>query len=278
MNIQQTSNDGQVVSQDHIPSLLVIGGTQRGGTSLLMEFINAHPLIDLFPRENRSLSFYGLTTYVHLIAVGQKLLVLRRSREFSFDSKRVILRYLMQILKETSLFGFVTLDTIHTALINTFADEDTLYVGAKYPAYLLDYPRFIHRDNTKCIFIYRDARDVIASNLMRVRHDWWKHFSWVEQFNTIEKLCQYWLLAMDCIHDIQRLNTNVLIIRYEDFVSQPQAIANQIGEHLNLDPSLFSVNEPNTSSIGKHVEMLTAQEIALIEDITGDMMRTFGYL
>ncbi|MDH3445476.1 MAG: sulfotransferase [Deltaproteobacteria bacterium] len=195
------------------PALLVVGGTQRGGTTLLMRFLITHPAINLFPFDQRSLGFYDLATYLHVIAVS-KVLFARFSRLYQPDIWRYTLNYVSNILKQTSIFGFVTLDTIHNAMIGALANKDTKYVGAKYPAYLLDYPQFIHRENTKCIFIYRDARDFTASNLMRVRYDWWRKRRWIEKINTAEKLSHYWLLLMHCIQDLQQLKANALIIRY----------------------------------------------------------------
>ena len=259
------------------PALLVVGGTQRGGTTLLMRFLLAHPAINLFPFEQRSLRFYDLATFLHVIAVS-KLLFASFSRLSEREMWRYTANYVLQILKQTSILGFVTLDTIHHAMVGALANRDTKYVGAKCPTYLLDYPQFIHRENTKCIFIYRDARDFTASNLMRVRYDWWRNRRWVEKFNTVEKLSRYWLFAMRCIQDLQQLEANVLIIRYEYFVSRPEATAERIAEYLRLDVDGFDVNEPSTSSIGKYKETLTVDEIAVIEDITGDTMRQFGYL
>jgi len=277
MSQKHLSLFNEPASQEHIPALLVVGGTQRGGTTLLLRFLRSHPGISLFPYEQHSLRFHDLATFLHIIAVS-KISLERLKWFFNSERHKYTFKYVSHVLKERSVFGFVSIDIIHKALIGTLAKEGTKYVGDKYPAYLHEYPRFIHRERTKCIFVYRDARDVIASNLISATQDAWKNHKWATQFDTIDKLSHYWLLAMHCIYDIQQLETNACIIRYEDLVANPRTVANQIGEHLIVDASLFDVSEPNTMSIGKHHEILTADNIAVIEEIAGDMMRQFGYL
>jgi hypothetical protein len=75
MSDHQKTIENIPISQQHTPSLLVVGGTQRGGTSMLMRFLNTHPAINLYPYEQRSLNFYDLATYLHLIAVGKNIVI-----------------------------------------------------------------------------------------------------------------------------------------------------------------------------------------------------------
>jgi hypothetical protein len=167
--------DKQVQAQIYSPpNLLIVGGVMRGGTSMLSMILGSHPRIQLMARELRVFQYRDLSTWAHLLAVHQSLLIpFFRYRDAVF--RRQAYKYLYVMLKRHRLAEHTTIDQIHLGLSLALGARNTLYVGDKYPQYLSYYPEFIHRPNTRCIFIYRDVRDVVASILERVHHGNWRH-------------------------------------------------------------------------------------------------------
>ena len=259
------------------PDLLVVGGVARGGTEMLSALLNSHHQIHLMSRELRALRYCNLATWAHLAAVHQAFLnPLNRVRDQRF--RRQVYRYLWAIMRGHRLSEQTTLDRIHGALASALADGSTRYVGDKYPDYAFLYPQYIHRRNTRCIFIYRDARDVVASLLARLRRGDWRQRGWARQFDTIPKATEYWLAVMNVLQDLTRLESNALVIRYEDLVLETQQTVGTIAGHLEVAAAGFDSGIPTSSSIGRYRGRLTPDEIQTVERLAGPMMATWGYL
>jgi hypothetical protein len=138
----------------------------RGGTSLLHHLLDSHPRIQLMARELRALRYADLATWAHAAAVHQSFMsTLNRIRHTRF--RRQVYRYLRSILRGHGLHELTTVERIHRAFAFALADTDTRYVGDKSPDYVLLYPQFIHRPDARCVFVYRDARDVVADLVLR---------------------------------------------------------------------------------------------------------------
>ena len=60
-------------------------------------------------------------------------------------------------------------------------------------------------------------------------------------------------------------------------ILQPKVTMNQVGEWLGVDPALFPTESIHDTSIGKFKDGLTADELAIIEDITRPTMLRLGY-
>lgn len=256
--------------------LLVVGGIQRGGTTILKNLLMSHPHIRFYPFEARILRKYEQTVKSHIWDVFRsnfKSVVRNRKRRRS----PLYTQYIPAILKENKLNGSITYDEIHRAMIASLSQDYDIYVGDKYPDYLVRYPTFIHRPNTKCVFIYRHPYDVVASTLIRVQGDW-QGRAWTVKYDSVEKISHYWLDRMQMIYDIQQLDSNALILCYENFVTQTSNTAKQVAEHLNTDSDLFDVMILHKMSIGKYKTFLSDSDVATINRIAGDMMRQFDYL
>ncbi len=259
------------------PRLLVVGGPMRGGTSLLHHLLDSHPAIRLMARELRALRYADLATWAHAAAVHQSFTsTLGRIRHAAF--RRQVYRYLRGILRGHGLHELTTVERIHRALAFALADAGTRYVGDKYPDYALLYPQFIHRPDARCVFVYRDARDVVASIVERIGRGDWKRRRWATRYNTVEKATDYWLSIMQALHDVRSLEHNAVIVRYEDLVQQPIPTIAAIAGHLELPADGFDAGLPETSSLGRYRTRLSRDQIARVEGRAGRVMEAWGYV
>lgn len=261
---------------DQGPKLLVVGGAMRGGTSLLHHLLDSHPRIELMDRELRALRYADLATWAHVAAVHQSFTsTWNRVRNARF--RRQVYGYLSRIVRGHSLHELTSLDRIHDALAGALGNATSRYVGDKYPDYVLHYPPYIHRPNTRCVFVYRDARDVVASIHERIHRGDWHTRQWARRYATIEHATDYWLQVMQALSDLQRLDTNALLIRYEDLVQQSAATLAVVARHLDLPVDGFDARLPEASSVGRYRERLTADQVASVERRAGPMMDAWGY-
>lgn len=258
------------------PGLLVVGGTMRGGTSLLHDILDSHPSIELMELELRCLRYVDLAIWSHVAAVTQGSLSTRnRLRSSTFRGQ--VRRYLRAILRGHGLSELTTLDRIHEALASALASPGTQYVGDKYPDYVLQYPQYIHRPNTRAVFVYRDARDVVASILERIHRGDWRGMAWAIKYNTVAKATDYWLAMMQALRDLSRLETNALLLRYEDLVARPSESLSAIADHLAIPAAGFNARLPDPSSIGRYKDRLSQAEREEVEQRAGAMLSAWGY-
>jgi len=248
----------------------------RGGTSLLHHLLDSHPRIQLMARELRALRYADLATWAHAAAVHQSFTsTLNRIRHTQF--RRQVYRYLWCIVRGHGLHELTTIERIYAAFAFALADTDTRYVGDKYPDYVLLYPQFIHRPDARCVFVYRDARDVVASIVERIQRGDWANRKWATRYNTIEKATDYWLSIMQALQDLQRLESNALAVRYEDLVLRTAETIGLIARHLELSEDGFDGRLPDPSGIGRFRERLDRNQVDLIERRAGPMMEAWGY-
>ena len=259
-----------------VPHLLVLGGAMRSGTTLLKRLIDSHPQVRLMARELRALRYADLATWAHVAVVSRHFASARDSMRHK-DFRAQVYRYLSHVLRGVRLRELVTVDRIHSALVAAVGDGAVRYVGDKYPDYVLQYAQFIHRPNTRCVFVYRDARDVVASLVERIQRGPWQGRKWTTKYDSIEKATEYWLDVMQVLCDIRRLETNALVVRYEDLVLRTAETIAAIARHLQLPEDGFDTRLPDPSSIGRHGTRLGRDQVQTIERRAGPMLQAWGY-
>jgi hypothetical protein len=249
----------------------------RSGTTLLRDVLGSHPRVKFMALELRALEYADLATWAHVAAVTKHFTsTINRVRHREF--RRQVTRYLSAITRGHSLREPTTVARIHGALSFALPDGSARYVGDKYPNYVLHYPKFIHQPNARCVFAYRDARDVVSSLVERVTIGPWRKRRWARQYDSIEKATAYWLAIMQSLQDIQRLETNALIVRYEDLVLRSRETISAIARHLVMPEHEFDVRLPDPSSIGRYRTRLERDQIDIIERRAGPTLEVWGYV
>lgn len=145
-------------------------------------------------------------------------------------------------------------------------------------------------DNPKYIYLYRDPRDVTLSFTKAVIGD--KHpYLIASQWNELQKLCITQL--------IQHGKETIFPISYENLLENPESIVKELCEFLDItfsnnmlnfhtskeaersakSSSLWeNLSQPiKSNNSKKYMTELTADQIEIIESITGKVMDTLGY-
>ncbi len=154
---------------------------------------------------------------------------------------------------------------------------------------------------SKFIVMVRDPRDVLLSQKNK-----WKRRKYSKEdyplFQSIRArvnyhpitICKLWVSAMKQI-SIVKNDSNLLIIKFEDLIADPELVVNKICKHVSLEFSLEMLNIPQKGSShaldkgndygidskrtgGWHQGGLTHGEISLCQNITGNFMKQYGYV
>ncbi len=259
------------------PSLLLIGGLSRSGTSMLQQLFNNHPQMTItyefrsfINTDKRFLEYYrglrknlwkGLTR-----RYTSKHTKTRKLSDFVFSW-----RFVFKILRRGH--RKVSIAHIHETLQSLF--PNATYVGDKYPSYLWHLSKLCAYDGIRIVIIYRDGRDVVQSILARVQTDW-KDKVWAKKnLSTPTKIATRWVRA---IETMEQYADQIYIIRYEDFVTNPTAELAHLAGYLNVDPAGFDHDQIKSSSVGRYKQMLTKEQIAEVVKIAGPTLERLGYI
>jgi hypothetical protein len=258
--------------------LLLVTGHQRSGTTILRILLNSHPEIGVthefanLKHLGRSRAFYSAYILRQTVAIGRKGLRFNLFRnEFTPLWKNLLFigSYLWRIQRTSSRrIGFAGAES---ALHGLFPGRR--WVGDKFPDYIWSLKYFAGSGKITCIVIYRDARDVVNSTLENVRTVW-KNRSFVRAFDTPEKVAVRWVKSIELMDECAG---KIVPVRYERLMSEPGAVAEDLGRALDVDPACFPVQILHRSSIGKHRAGLDPQSLAAVESIAGETLARLGY-
>ena len=138
------------------------------------------------------------------------------------------------------------------------------------------------------IVLVRDPRDVLCSyrsfslGLSTPFNRWWVGLSYREQCDAWRKIYDYILSNLDVYH----------VVAYEQLVYNPVKVVKGVFRFLGLDmcPAVEHAIQTNNSfaghsispspqaSIGRWKRELTPEEVRMVEDVCGPLMRRFGYM
>lgn len=301
---------------------LFVTGMFRSGTTLLARMLNAHPLITLasdpyaplfksFRDENTpglfDYSFDYQSPLQDYYFDEQESLLFKKIQGTSFDIPLNIHNredVIEKIKKHAAPYSPKILPYIddlsgkkYAGLLNSGLDiiqkaygknENTL-IGIKEVWTTEFTPHFLDLfDQSKAILIVRDPRAVAASNFASQTHRY-PFFFLARQWRKLSALTSHY-----------SDNENVLVLRFEDLITQPMEMVEKICHFLNIyvdeqltDPKTFKdgsgsqwrqnssyndkKNDFNQNVLDKWKKILTEEQIGFIEALCLPEMRLFDY-
>lgn len=187
---------------------------QRSGTTMLQQALNRHSRIVIPPETGFFTHFIGHS------AKGQAHHLRRINADLGIDLPRPRKR----IRRREDTIRFY--DQMATAYLEKLSAAPGTMFGEKTPHHLLRVRRIIHAfPDAKYILVHRDGRDV-ALSLTRV--PWF--------CSDLQVTFSYWLRCCRASRWLRdQGNVNLLVLRYEDLVTQPEVELRRIAEFLGLD-------------------------------------------
>jgi hypothetical protein len=267
-------------------------GCPRSGTTLLTLMLSSHSRLAI-PPETRFLLpvFRRRRSFGDLRGKGNRRRLARtvvkkkgtKFRHLGLDPERV---------KKEIVEGPPTLGSALAAPYRLYAqDRGKARWGDKRPTYFRNVGliRELFPD-AQIVHLVRDPRDCVAS-LKRMR--WWRQ--------GVAGATATWVHSVDCARRAQRTlpPDSFFELRYEDLVADPQGqlekLCSFLGEAFEetmLEPQTEAARLPERQRsnwhretqkevgprrIGAYAEVLTPEELALVEGATGSRMRRLGY-
>lgn len=254
-----------------------IFGCPRSGTTILQQSLNRHPAIVIPPETFFFWNFVGCPRFM------QRRQLKRINRHLGITvaqrAHRVVAEHEVRALYEEIIRQY----------LQRLNKSGVRMVGEKSPRHLLYYPNVLrHYPEAKILLIYRDGR-AVASSLCKVPwapDDLYLNFrAWLRHFEASRKL-----LADQAVP--------VYVIRYEEFVAEPERVLRGTTEFLGVDyiPEIATGSgnlegihpeevswkmraaEPITMSRAqKWREELAPGQIRLIESWGKDTLAALGY-
>ena len=275
---------GPSIKQLSKPPFFILG-SGRNGSTLLASILNAHD--DIFiPPEQFVLPYAIMKRYIYFLqskdnwkeSVMSSLMQENKTLNWDFKKDNILL--------ENKSVG----DLFNCIYVN-YASQKNKSIsiwGDKTPlnTHFIDfiYPEF---KTAKYIFMVRDPRDVVLSykqllnhKAVDTRYALWKWKDSIRMLDFLEK------------------RTDVLVLRYEDIVSQPQKYIELVLSYLDMSntedliqykaqasnmgvadkPHHQNLNQPiNTRSVGKWKEGLSSNDIDLINSTCSKYLERFRY-
>lgn len=257
---------------------MVIGGMPRSGTTLLRRLCNEHPQMRV-TNEFGNYAFIDEPLPLYLAHAAKRVVQIngrsriigqygRRRKNYAGNVGAAIAHVVRLTMNGSTR---VTLAALVAEARRS--DSEARVVGDKLPQYIFMMDRFAELPDLLRLVIYRDCRDVTSSFLRQVRTDW-KHRPWIRKMNTSEKVAHKWVSAIEMM---ERHADRMLVIRYEDLVSDPQSELQRLAKWLDVDPLGFNARIVSDTSVGKHKQGLTAQELDGVLRVAGPTLERLKY-
>jgi len=253
---------------------LILCGHPRSGTTMMTRLFNTHPELCVTFEFG---SFRGLDTSAtpHLEALRtdwhrRRIVGNGHGRWARRLASGVFLQRYRRAIRALP-DATIRASTVAAVLADLFPHAKV--VGDKFPDYVFDLDRLSAIEGVRIVVLYRDCRDV-ARSAMRMARTAWKHGPLANALDTPEKAAARWVRSIEVM---ERNQQRVLAIGYEDFVRDPAAVMERVGEWLVVDPSLFDLKSVHGASVGRHRKSLASGEIDRIVQIAGPTMERLGY-
>lgn len=259
---------------------VILTGHHRSGTSILALLCNSHPDILLtnefgnFWALGRPPAAYAreiLTRWWHRRNVPFALAPAYTSRirgTYMLKNLFFVTRYLYAVAAQRQ--PQVDATTIAAAL-RLLAPAKRVF-GDKHPDYAFRLDRLAREEALRCVFIYRDPRDLANSVVAVARTVWQDGFP--SELRNVRQVARRWVRYIELW---QKHAATVHAIRYEDLVLAPHTVLPELGNWLGVDPDRFRPQMLNADSVGKYQTGLSPQEAQDVLDIAGPTMRRLNY-
>jgi hypothetical protein len=255
------------------PTLLMVSGHPRSGTTLLNSLCNSHPDISM-TFEFKVFNNLNMPYVKHLCGIRyqwwqRRIVVLGRGksqRHRKLDSFVFMLKYAFWL--RIASRGEVTIESVRFALDRVMPHHK--YVGDKFPSYSRNLSKYLQHDDMKYVVIYRDCRRVVKSVFNR---DW--HGGNLERFANVRATSQSWVQD---IETMQKYQDKVHTVRYEALLDNPQQVLEELGEYLGVDPQGFNAKLIKKGKSARHQRELTDEDMEQILEVAGPTLERLGYL
>jgi hypothetical protein len=136
--------------------------------------------------------------------------------------------------------------------------------------------KLVRTPNMVVTCVYRDCRDVAGHIVYRNRYrSSWAESPWVNRnMRTLEDVAKKWVWVME---GMEQYSSQIHTIRYEDLVTDPQAVITELSALLPVDPEGFDYQKIHAKEVGTYKQWLSDDEIATILTIAGPTMERLGY-
>lgn len=197
--------------------MIFITGYPRSGTTLIANKISNYEGIYLGPESNYYRKFYNRFRFTNKQFVNQAVSD-KRLKDFGLKADEIAI-----VAKDSNYDKNLFLKKFLEKCSTKKGSGKNLIVE-KSPAHILYYERILSSyPDSKFIFITRDPRDVISSNL----NVDWIHSNIVKHAITINIYFDFYLSLRN------KYPSNVLLVRYEDFVLDNKKTINGILEFIS---------------------------------------------
>jgi hypothetical protein len=280
--------------------------TERTGSSLMALMLNLNATIICPSEEPFALYFYPKygakkrwTPEVIDQFVEEFWLMADKNLALYFTHKTALRNALMFYQEHLDYLTVVKLCYLH--FYESKSKENIEIIIDKQIKYFFYLPQLLTIfPNAKFIILTRDVRDNVVSKLSR-------NLNWQQHPYFLSSL---WQLTYDNMRYLEKTNSPLLIVRYEDFVSQAEKTLQSICEFIGVayDANMLQVEGvyerflaskkdqlsadfqhrltdfhsglfklPSTDKIGQFKQALTPAEVNAIECIAGKGLRKFNY-
>ena len=272
-------------NNDSSENSFFILGSGRNGSTLLSTILNAHKSL-FIPPEQFVLPYAIMKRYLFFFWSFDKWsknvfsTIKKKNKTLNWD-----IRFEITLLKSKNIFS------LFDSIIRKYAaqkDKQIMMWGDKTPLSThfipFIYPEF---SNSKYIFLIRDPRDVVLSYKKLTKH---------RGINTRYAIWKW----KDSIKQLRFLQgkTDVLVVKYEHLVNSTNDEVNRVLEFIGLQKNDNLVNLKNNAesmgvetqqyhqnlnkpitnkSVGKWKKELSKEDIDLIEEKCGILMKDFKY-
>ena len=263
-------------------------GSGRNGSTLLASTLTQYQNIHIPPEQ--FVLPYAIMKFRLFNFFSWKRLTKIIWNDYKKEENTTNWKFYQENLKESkSLKGI--LDKVYSSSTNKkfkiWGDktpQNTYFIKYIFPVY----------PNAKYVFIVRDGRDVVNSLVKMMQPN--KKYQSYSEHQLFQRATELWNKSINVYDWLQQKGANLLLVKYEDFTSNPDKTINEIASFLNVELGNLQEDEKakrmgvqnmshhqnlskpiSTSSIGKWKKELSQEQISSIQSLIEENLNRFNY-